>query len=100
MRPDEYLKNLKKRGKESRAYTQHQLLGLEIAEILEDRSHKALYIKLAKERNSGTLLQLAKTIREKKDVKNKGAYFMACMKAMQIPKTQKPTPKKIKKRKK
>jgi len=75
-----YLKELEKRGKKSKIYTRHQLIGLEIAEILEDEKHKSLYIKLAKEKNPETLLELAKSVAERKKVKNKGAYFMKILK--------------------
>jgi len=71
---------LEKRGKKSKIYTRHQLIGLEIAEILEDEKHKSLYIKLAKEKNPETLLELAKSVAERKKVKNKGAYFMKILK--------------------
>ncbi len=73
-----YLATLKKRGKESRVYREYQLIGLEIADILNDRSHKALYIKIAKEKKitHAELLRTAKSVREKKNVKNRGAYFM------------------------
>jgi len=71
-----YLQKLKERKDESRAYSKHQVVGLEIAELLDDFSHKALYIKLAKERNSDKLLATAKEISEKQYIKNKGAYFM------------------------
>ena len=52
------------------------MLGLEIAQVLGDERHKALYIRLAKERDGDVLLRTAKSIAERKDVKNKGAYFM------------------------
>ena len=81
-----YIKELKKRGKESHAYRKYQLTGLQIAEILNDAPHKALYIKLAKERDGGELMQLAKSIAEKDDVRNKGAYFMTVL--SQKPKKQ------------
>lgn len=71
-----YLDVLKKRGKTSRVYRKHQLLGLEIAQILGDEKHKSLYIKLAKERKPEALLRAAKEVAERKDVQNKGAYFM------------------------
>lgn len=74
--PD-YLKTLKQRAKESRVYKKFQLVGLEIAEILGDEKHKTLYIKLAKEeKNPDSLLDLAKKVAERKNIKNKGAYFM------------------------
>ena len=73
---EEYLKGIDKRVKESRVYVKHQSIGLEIAEILEDMPHKALYIKLAKENDGEELLALAKRIAENKDIKNKGGYFM------------------------
>lgn len=72
----DYLEELKKRKKESRVYSEHQLVGLLLAEILEDDEHKSLYIKLAKENNTDELLRLAKSIGERKNVENKGAYFM------------------------
>ncbi len=72
----DYLETLKKRRVQSRVYLQHQLTGLEIARILNDESHKSLYIKLAKDFNNDKLLRLAKTIAENHRIKNKGAYFM------------------------
>jgi hypothetical protein len=71
-----YLKELRKRAKESRVYRKHQLIGLEIAHILHDEKHKSLYIKLAKEQNPDTLLALAKEVAERTQVRNRGAYFM------------------------
>lgn len=71
-----YFDRLAERAKKSRAYTPHQALGLEIAEILRDRAHKALYIKLAKEHNPERLLRLAKSVAERPQVKKRGAYFM------------------------
>lgn len=71
-----YLSELKKRSKESRAYTKHQVMGLEIAQILGDEPHKALYIKLAKNRDANELRRLAQEVAERHNIKNKGAYFM------------------------
>lgn len=73
---EDYIEELKKRGRESRVYTPHQLVGLEIAEILEDNEHKALYMKLAKTMDHSELLGAAKSVAERGDVENKGAYFM------------------------
>lgn len=67
---------IKKRAKESHAYQPHQWAGLEIAEILGDHKHRALYIKLAKKFGADRLLRLAKNVAEKPHVKNKGGYFM------------------------
>ncbi len=72
----DYLANLKKRAKETKVYKKYQLFGLEIAKILDDEKHKALYIKLAKTKNCDDLLRIAKEVAEKQNVKNKGAYFM------------------------
>jgi len=72
-----YLEKIKERRKtNSRVSQPYQLLGLEIADILGDRRHKALYIKLAKEMNAIELLRLAKNVEDTRNVKNKGAYFM------------------------
>ena len=76
---DQYLQKLKKRGRESRVYRSYQLVGLEIAQLLGDEKHKALYIKLVKQGDAQRLLGLAKEISQKKNVKNKGAYFMTTM---------------------
>lgn len=76
-----YIKALKQRGKESHVYRKYQLLGLEIARALKDERHKALYIKLAKERGGERMLCLAKEVAEKRNVKNRGAYFMTVLKA-------------------
>lgn len=71
-----YLKKLKQRGKDSHVYRKYQLFGLEIAQILNDEKHKALYIKLAKERGGDRLRKLAKDVADRKNIKNPGAYFM------------------------
>jgi len=73
---DDYLETLKKRAKESKVYSYHQLVGLTLAETLEDDKHKGLYMKLAKLHDSDKLIRLAKDIAERKNIKNKGAYFM------------------------
>lgn len=73
---EKYIAELARRAKESHIYRNYQLVGLEIADILHDRPHKALYIKLAKEGNPRRLLAVAKDVAERKDVKNQGAYFM------------------------
>jgi len=70
------METLKERGKQSKVYSQHQLLGLEIATLLEDDSHKSLYIGLVKKYPKVDLLGLAKDISTRKNVSNKGAYFM------------------------
>lgn len=71
-----YLEELKKRARESHVYSEHQLIGLMLAEILQDEEHKSLYIKLAKKYDSDMLLQLAKDIADRPRVANRGAYFM------------------------
>jgi hypothetical protein len=73
----DYLKELKDREKKSHVYKEFQLVGLEIADILKDRAHKALYIKLAKTGDAHELLRLAKDVADRKNVKKKGAYFMS-----------------------
>jgi hypothetical protein len=73
----DYMKELKEREKKSHVYKEFQLVGLEIADILKDRGHKALYIKLAKKGNAHELLRLAKDIADRRNVTSKGAYFMA-----------------------
>jgi len=47
-----------------------------LAEILEDKKHKSLYMKLAKRHGAQKLIELAKDVASRKNVKNKGAYFM------------------------
>lgn len=75
-----YFAELKERARKTRAYTKHQFLGLEIAELLEDEKHKSLYIKLAKEGNAQELRRLAQEVKERKGIKNRGAYFMKILK--------------------
>ncbi len=60
----------------SKAYREHQLIGLEVAQLLGDFSHKALYMKLTKQHGKDMILKLAKSVAERKDIRNKGAYFM------------------------
>jgi hypothetical protein len=78
--PSAYVKELKRRGQESHVYRKYQLLGLEISQILKDEKHKALYIKLAKEKNGDRLLRLAKDVADRRNIKNMGAYFMTLLK--------------------
>lgn len=77
-----YLKELKRRAKESHVYRKYQLLGLEIAKTLADERHKSLYIKLAKEQGGERLLRLAKEVGERRNIKNRGAYFMALLRPL------------------
>jgi len=81
---EDYLKELQKRSGESKVYKKYQLVGLEIADFLKDRSHKSLYIKLAKENDPERLLGIAKEISRNGNIKNKGAYFMTVVKASGI----------------
>lgn len=76
MEEKNYLETLKERGKQSRVYKKYQLIGLEIAQALNDEKHKSLYIKLAKKHPGDHLLSIAKDVSERKKIKNKGAYFM------------------------
>jgi len=74
---EDYLKRLKERAKASKVYSPHQLTGLMLAEMLGDDKHKSLYIRLAKKYDASTLFSLARSIQDRKNVKNKGAYFMS-----------------------
>jgi copper(I)-binding protein len=85
----DYLKTLRQRAKDSHVYKKYQLTGLQIAEILGDSKHKALYIKLAKEGNGDRLLGIAKDVAERAEVKNKGAYFMRIISSEAIDKKNK-----------
>jgi hypothetical protein len=82
----DYVNELQRRRKRSHVYRKYQLLGLEIAGVLEDMNHKSLYIKLAKEAGGERLLQLAKEVAEKKNIHNKGAYFMSCLATRKVSK--------------
>jgi hypothetical protein len=73
---EDYIADLRKKAKESKVYQKHQLIGLQVAEILNDNKHKALYIKLAKEKNTDRLLEVARAVAERANIKNPGAYFM------------------------
>lgn len=71
-----YIEELQKRSKESRVHTEHQMMGLLIAEALEDPEHKSLYMRLAKKHDPDTLLRIAKDVADREGIENKGAYFM------------------------
>lgn len=83
----DYLDKIKQRGKESHVYRKYQLIGLTIADLLEDQEHKSLYIKLAKEIGGEKMLEIAKTVAEKKEIERKGAYFMKILKEKNLFKT-------------
>lgn len=72
----EYFEIIKERAKKSRVYKKYQLIGLLIAQLLNDEKHKSLYIKLAKKHNNECLLSIAKDVSKRKKIENKGAYFM------------------------
>jgi hypothetical protein len=93
----DYVKNLKTRGKDSRVYHSHQFVGLEIAMLLGDLEHKSLYIKFAKQHNPERLLALAKSVLEKRDVKNRGAYFMTLVHGLTSTNSESSANKRIKK---
>jgi hypothetical protein len=71
-----YVEKLKQRAKDSHVYRKFQLMGLEISQILKDEKHKALYIKLAKQGDGDDLMRIAKDVADRKNIQNKGAYFM------------------------
>ena len=83
---EDYLRELTERGRTSRVHREYQLIGLLVAEILNDEKHKSLYIKLAQKHGSQKMLQLAKDVADRKRIKNKGAYFM---KMLEIEKREK-----------
>ena len=88
-----YFDLLKERSKKSRVYRRHQLTGLELAAILEDAKHKSLYMKLSKIYDNSEMLRLARNLAERKNIENKGAYFMRMLKASDIPKINEATKK-------
>lgn len=77
---EDYLALLKKRAKETRAFRSFQVVGTDVADMLNDRKHIALYIKIAKKIDAQTLLQVATTVVQTNGVKNQGAYFMSIAK--------------------
>jgi hypothetical protein len=77
---NKYISLLKKRGKVKKITKSYQMTGLKIAELLEDPEHKGLYMKLAKKYNENFLLGLAKDVSERKNIENKGGYFMIVFK--------------------
>ncbi len=76
----DYLETIKERAKKSRVYKKYQFTGLLIAQLLNDEKHKSLYIKLAKKHPGDHLLSIAKDIAERKNIENKGGYFMEVLK--------------------
>lgn len=76
----DYMGGLAKRAKASKVYAGFQMIGLELANILSDRAHTPLYIRLAKTHpDHAQLMILAKDIAGKPSVTNKGAYFMKAL---------------------
>jgi hypothetical protein len=78
--PKDYAEKIRARVGKSKVYSQHQLIGLELARILDDMTHKSLYIRLAKNRDQQMLLSIAKDIADRSNVRNMGAYFMIVIK--------------------
>jgi hypothetical protein len=72
-----YLDKIRERAKKSRVHSRHQMIGLMVAEALGDKTHLALYMKMAREGSNGErMLYMAKSIAENSKINNKGAYFM------------------------
>ncbi len=72
----DYLETLKDRRKDSHIYREFQQIGLDIAGMLGDMRHKALYIKLAQQYDKSLLMGIARDVADRKEVNNRGAYFM------------------------
>jgi len=72
----DYLNTIRERMKTNRIHKKFQMVGLMIAEILQDDKHKALYMRLAKKHNEQDLIILARDVAERRSIQNKGAYFM------------------------
>ncbi len=70
---------LRERSGKSHIYQKHQMVGLMLSEILRDEKHKTLYIKLAKEHDCEKLIDIARSVADKLNIKNKGAYFMSVL---------------------
>ena len=73
---ESYMENLIQKKKDSHIYFKHQDLGFTLSELLNDKKHISLYMKLAKLYEAHYLLGIANDICERKDINNKGAYFM------------------------
>lgn len=71
-----YLELLKKRSDNKRVSRAHQLAGLEVAELLGDKTHASLYMKLAKLHGSARVLAIAKDVANRASVRHRAAYFM------------------------
>ena len=78
----DYLKTLQERAKKSRVYKPFQSTGLVLTEILEDQEHKAIYMRMSKIYDNNELIRIAKDLAERKNVENKGAYFMTLVKKL------------------
>lgn len=87
-----YMELLKKRSADKRVTRAHQLAGLEIADILADRAHKSLYIKLAKMHGVSRVMAIAKDVADRRSVRHRAAYFMRVVQSElgMGPKTEKP----------
>ena len=79
----DYIKTLKERMKKSRVYTPFQSTALLLTEILNDKEHKALYMRVSKMYDNQQLIGLAKDLAERKNVDNRGAYFMRMLKNLE-----------------
>jgi hypothetical protein len=85
-----YLDKIRERAKKSRIHSRHQMIGLMVADTLEDQGHKALYIKMARDENGEKMLYMAKSIAENPKIENKGAYFMKLWRLENSPRSKSP----------
>lgn len=76
----DYLDTLEKRVQSNKIVKEFQDTALMLADMLDDKPHIALYMKLAQKCPKRDLLRVAKDVAGRAHVKHKGAYFMKVLK--------------------
>lgn len=76
----DYIEKLEKRAQSNRIVKEFQDTALYIAELLNDKKHTALYMKLAKQHPKQLLMRIAASVAERGHIDRKGAYFMKILK--------------------
>lgn len=76
----DYIEKLEKRAQSNRIVKEFQDTALHIAELLNDKKHTALYMRLAKHYPKQLLVRIAASVAERGHIDRKGAYFMKILK--------------------
>ena len=76
---DEAINNYQKKQVPSYIKARTQLLAWDLAVGLKDKKNFGWYLRIAKKYDEGILRELLSKVKNQKDIRNKGAYFISLL---------------------